>query len=462
MYLKCLKKRTLLIISVVCALVSFFWGGLQVRAEEGAPKEEELYAASAVLMDAASGRVLYGKNPEEQLPMASTTKIMTCILILENGGLEDVLTVSPYAAGMPKVKLNMYPGEQYRVKDLLYSLMLESHNDSAAALAEYFGAKYLSEQVMEKSQEGYTETDSRQAVDAFVGLMNQKAAQLGCENTWFITPNGLDAEREYTDGDGNVVKRKHSTTASELAWIMSYCVKKSPARETFLKLTQTKSYQFTANGRVFHCQNHNSFLDMMEGAVSGKTGFTNQAGYCYVGALERDGDIFVVSLLACGWPNHKTWKWSDTRKLMEYGKSNFSYQSFLEPGLAFDEGVLKPVPVLNGQTKELGRQAYVDTGVFREGTENAGLDDLALGGNRENQTGILLGKGEKVTVRYSVTDKLEAPVREGCVVGEICYLVDDVVYRREKIVTTGSVEKIDFKWCLEQILYRFWENCRTG
>ena len=109
---------------------------------------------------------------------------------------------------------------------------------------------------------------------------------------------------------------------------MSYCVKKSPAREAFLKLTQTKSYQFTANGRVFHCQNHNSFLDMMEGAVSGKTGFTNQAGYCYVGALERDGDIFVVSLLACGWPNHKTWKWSDTRKLMEYGKSNFSSRNY--------------------------------------------------------------------------------------------------------------------------------------
>ena len=99
----------------------------------------QLYAQSAVLMDAGSGRILYEKNGYESRPMASTTKIMTCILALECGNLEDYVEVSSYAAGMPKVKLGMQAGEYYRMEDLLYSLMLESHNDSAVAIAEHIG-----------------------------------------------------------------------------------------------------------------------------------------------------------------------------------------------------------------------------------------------------------------------------------------------------------------------------------
>ncbi|MDE7276814.1 MAG: D-alanyl-D-alanine carboxypeptidase, partial [Lachnospiraceae bacterium] len=99
----------------------------------------QLYAQAAVLMDADSGRVLYGKNENEVLPMASTTKIMTCILALEYGNPDDIVEVSAYAASMPKVKLYMQEGEKYRLEDLLYSLMLESHNDSAVAIAEAVG-----------------------------------------------------------------------------------------------------------------------------------------------------------------------------------------------------------------------------------------------------------------------------------------------------------------------------------
>ena len=143
---------------------------ISVYAKE--EKEElQLYAKAAVLMDADSGRVLYGKNEKEILPMASTTKIMTCILALEYGDVDEIVTASGYAARMPKVKLNVQEGERFRMGDLLYSLMLESHNDAAVVIAEAVGG----------------------SVEGFSRLMNQKARDLGCYDTYFITPNGLDA-----------------------------------------------------------------------------------------------------------------------------------------------------------------------------------------------------------------------------------------------------------------------------
>lgn len=102
---------------------------------------------------------------------------------------------------------------------------------------------------------------------------------------------------------------------------------------------------------------------MMEGALSGKTGFTNKAGYCYVGALRRDGRTFVVTLLACGWPNHKSYKWSDTRKLMQYGVEHFFFRDFTEQEIAFDETKLQPLPVINGRTARLGDTAYARIGI---------------------------------------------------------------------------------------------------
>ena len=128
--------------------------------------------------------------------MASTTKIMTCILALEKGSPKDIVTVSKYAASMPDVQLNMQSGEQFRLADLLYSLMLESHNDTAVAIAEHIGG----------------------SVKGFAKLMNQKAAELGCNKTHFVTPNGLDSD-------------KHYTTAYELCLIADYALKNSDFRK---------------------------------------------------------------------------------------------------------------------------------------------------------------------------------------------------------------------------------------
>ena len=156
------------------------------------------------------------------------------------------------------------------------------------------------------------------SVESFADLMNRKAKSIGLHHTHFVTPNGLDGENE-----GGA----HQTTAEDLAAIMKYCIWNSPKRDLFLEITETNEYQFSDLDGTSHyqCHNHNAFLQMMDGAISGKTGFTSKAGYCYVGALKRENRCYIVALLGCGWPNHKNYKWEDTRKLMEYGPVSYTH-----------------------------------------------------------------------------------------------------------------------------------------
>lgn len=287
----------------------------QERDESADSVENEnirLYAQSAVLMDADSGRVLYEKNGYKEMPMASTTKIMTCIIALENAKLDDVVTVSKYASTMPDVQLNIREGEQYILRDLLYSLMLESHNDVAVAIAEHVGG----------SKEG------------FAAMMNKKAKELGCEHTNFVTPNGLDAEGHYT-------------TAVELAKIACYAIK----NPEFIKITNTSIWNFNElkSGRSFSVSNKDRFLYMYNGAFGVKTGFTGRAGYCFVGAAKRDNKTFVSAVLASGWPPHKNYKWSDTIKLMDYGIENFEVRQIFNRDKVFD-----PVCVKDGKDPYVG------------------------------------------------------------------------------------------------------------
>lgn len=416
-------------------------------AEETEVKElsRALFAKSAVLLDASSGRVLFGKNESEPMAMASTTKIMTCILALENIDLDDEVIVSDYAAGMPKVKLNMRRGERYKVRDLLYSLMLESHNDSAVALAETIGRRKLETEQEKSSADQISQEESKAAVAAFARMMNEKAAEIGCEDTWFITPNGLDATQElWLYGEQKITKR-HSTTAKELAMIMAYCVLKSEKKEEFLEITQTKNYSFYANNRSFSLVNHNALLQMMEGVLSGKTGFTNQAGYCYVGALEDQNRTYIVALLACGWPNHKNYKWSDARKLLQYGIENFYYQSFDEAKKKYVEPKLQPVLVLKGQTKKIDEQAYVEI-KLRE--KKGDLKNTAA-------QGTLMKKSETVNVTLDRKENLVAPVEEGLEVGRVKYQISNETLREDVYVTGHPVRRIDYVWCICRVLELF-------
>jgi D-alanyl-D-alanine carboxypeptidase (penicillin-binding protein 5/6) len=266
-----------------------------------------LHALSALLLDADNNRVLYEKNGSDEMPMASTTKIMTCIVALENSKPEDIVEVSAYAAKMPDVQLNIKAGEQYYMKDLLYSLMLESHNDTAVAIAEHIGG----------------------SVEGFATMMNDKARSLGCSHTNFITPNGLDANG-------------HHTTAQELAIIASYAIK----NERFIEITNTTTHSFKEikKGRQFTVTNKNRFLYMMEGAIGVKTGFTGGAGYCFVGAIKRPDRTLVSVVLGCGWPPKKSLKWSDTKELMSYGIDNYQEKQI------FLQEELPPIFVKKGQS----------------------------------------------------------------------------------------------------------------
>lgn len=365
-----------------------------------------LYAQSAVLMDADTGRILYAKNAEEQRPMASTTKIMTLILALENANPDDIVMISDYAASMPDVQLHLRAGEHYRLGDLLYSMMLESHNDSAVAIAEHVGG----------------------TVPGFAALMNAKTRDIGCYATYFITPNGLDAE----DDTG-----VHSTTAADLARILRYCIMQSPKKEEFLKITRTNAYSFSdlEGIRTFTVGNKNAFLHMMEGALTGKTGFTGNAGYCYVGALRQEERTFIVALLACGWPNNRSYKWSDTRKLMNYGLEHFTYRN------VWQEPKLPKLPVKNG---------IPDSGNLEEEARIR----LRLS-SKEPDLKLLLSEDEQVQVETHISQEVTAPVEPGTLLGSVRYLLDGQVVKVYTVEAAEDVEAVTLGWCLEGLWQKY-------
>ena len=379
----------------ICVGLCFLFmlaGWTPARAEEDAAFS--LHARSAVLMDGDSGRILYGKEADTPLAMASTTKIMTCILALELGSGDQICTASANAAAQPQVKLGMREAEQFYLRDLLYSLMLESHNDTAVCIAESVAG----------------------SVEAFAGKMNEKAAGIGCLDTCFLTPNGLDAGEE----NGNW----HHTTAADLAEILRYCITESPKAAAFLKVTQTVGYSFSnvEKTKDYDCVNHNAFLTMMDGALTGKTGFTAKAGYCYVGALQDGGRLYIVSLLACGWPGHKSWKWSDTRRLMEYGLGTFQKQIIEDDSLAD-----RILPVEGGQISSVPVRA--DTGTFT----------------------FLMRDTEQVTRQVLLNTPLTAPVKAGEQVGSVHYFLDGEEVAVSPVRAAADVDRADGIWYIKQI-----------
>lgn len=377
----------------------------------------DLYSLSACLMDGETGRVLYEKDGYTVRANASTTKILTCILALEYGNPDDLVEISKYAASMPDVQLNVNTGEKYRLGDLLYSLMLESHNDVAAAIAEHISGD----------------------VDSFGKLMNEKAQEIGCYDTHFITPNGLD-KTEIIDGQ----EKFHGTTAADLARIMSYCIK----NQEFLNITRTSTYTFSnkvigedgniSNGqRAFTVNNKNAFLTMMDGALSGKTGFTGKAGYCYVGALERDGKTLIVALLGCGWPNNKTYKWSDTKKLMNYGIENFTKKDLFQYGVE-----LNNLRVINGKTNSENRENIVEDVVVETYIKEEAIEQLVR-------------QGEEVSIDYRAKDCVEAPVYREQIIGSVDYYLDGELIKSYPVYVKETVEDTDFKWFLVNTLNKF-------
>ena len=371
-----------------------------VRAEDPG----SLYSLSAVLMDGDSGRVLYGKEEETPRPNASTTKVMTCILALERAAGDDYVMVSARAAAQPDVQLGMLEGEQYYMEDLLYSLMLESHNDTAVAIAEHIGG----------------------TVEGFAALMNDKAVKIGCTDTHFVTPNGLDGLDEAGI---------HRTTAKDLALIMRYAIKS----KTFLHITQTREYSFSdiQGKHHFSVHNTNAFLDMQEGLLSGKTGFTADAGYCYVCACQMGEKTFVVALLGCGWPGHKTYKWQDAKKLLDYGDAFFEYRSI------WQSPDTEMIPVKNGADKKLRLGETVYVSAVPKVTEEF------------TKIRLLLKKDDKVVFRMSLPDEITAPVRAGNRLGTLDCYINNEKYKDFPVTAGESIDKATVSWCVKLVFERY-------
>ena len=225
--------------------------------KDSSSNEPKLDSRIALVYDRNSGNVLYEKNGHKTTPMASTTKIMTSIVVLEKTNLKDTVVVDKKAAATGGSRLGLKTGDKLTVNDLLYGLMLRSGNDAAVALAVYVGG----------------------SIEGFAKLMNQKAAELGLKNTNFVTPHGLDSE-------------KHYTTAYELAKMADYALK----NEKFRKIVGTKNCNITINGASKNISNTNELLEYLNGVYGIKTGFTNGAGRCLVTSCKR-GELDIITVV---------------------------------------------------------------------------------------------------------------------------------------------------------------------
>lgn len=399
-----MKSRRMAAVFLVTAVL-FICQIFPVQAAE----EKGLHALSAVLMDGETGRVLYGKEEDRARPNASTTKVMTCILALELSEGDDYVQVSAKAASQPQTRLGMKQGQQFYMEDLLYSLMLKSHNDTAVAIAEHIGG----------------------SVEDFAGLMNKKAEELGCTDTHFVTPNGLDARDR-----GGV----HHTTARDLALIMAYAIK----NETFVRITQTRDHTFSdiSGKNYYSVHNTNAFLDMETGVISGKTGFTGNAGYCYVCAARQNEKLFIVALLGCGWPGNRNYKWEDTKKLLSYGRENYRYVMLPElpalPEIPVKDAVpAEDAPYPEKNSGSSGKPAMVKI--------QASLPE------KEKTRRYLLKKTENITWETSLPAQVTAPVRKNQKIGTLSAKLDGKEIFSCLVTSREKVGRITYQWYVNRI-----------
>lgn len=288
-------------------------------------------ARAAVVMEVSSKRVLYAKNPHMKLPMASTTKIMTAILAIEMGNLDDVVVVSPRAEGVEGSSLYLAKGERLTLEQLLYGLMLRSGNDAAVAIAEHIGG----------------------SVENFVKLMNRKAVQIGAKNTNFVNPHGLHDDMHYT-------------TAYDLALISAYAMQ----NPVFRTIVSTKYKKIPWEGRSYDrvLQNKNALLWSYEGANGIKTGYTKVSRRCLASAALRNGMQLVCVVLDC-----QPW-FDDSAALLDYGFSNFKPYTVISK-----EQVMGYIPVKDGyevQVAAICREEIVLP--VKEGEEKGILVEVKL------------------------------------------------------------------------------------
>lgn len=348
-------------------------------------EEPKVNAISAVVVDGDTGRILWGKNENKPMAMASTTKIMTALVALENSDITKETTVSKNATLASPVKMHLSVGEKMTIEQLLYAMMLQSYNDSAVAVAEAVGG----------------------SVEKFCTMMNEKAKEIGCNDTVFETPNGLD-------------KGNHHSTAEDMSKIGVYALK----NQNLMKIMNTRDYTFKSSKTTYSFVNKDRLLSEYEGAIGMKTGFTGKAGHCFVGAANR-GDITLVSVvLASGWGTAgKSRKWIDTKALLNYGFNNY-----------------KKYSIINGSEK-------MNISIDKAEKEIAEL-------KYEDSVDLLLSENEKANLKIEneLPQNVTAPINYGDSVGVGKIYTGNTLLKTVKIISAENIEKIGVEYNIKKLI----------
>lgn len=349
-----------------------------------------------IVYDRNSHMVLYGKNETKPVKMASTTKIMTSLIIIENYDLSETIEVSKKAAGSGGSRLGLKAGDKITIKDLLYGLMLCSGNDAAVALAEYAGGD----------------------IQGFAELMNNKALELGLTNTHYESPHGLDSDGHYT-------------TAYELAVLSDYALK----NETFSKIVGTKNYTVTINGYPKNLSNTNELLGYLNGVYGVKTGFTNGANRCLVTACKRnDMDIICVVLGA----DTKKFRTQDSIKLIEYAFKNFTYINANDiAGSSFE----------NWKDENL---KYLDINKSSSNSfelEVKTCENPILSVNKNDV--------DNIKTSISINTNLEAPISSNTVIGTLTLSLDDKILLTLDIINSDNINRKNIPYYLKYFFLNY-------
>lgn len=343
------------------------------------PKISSRYA---IVLDRKSKAIICGKNEKDKTKMASTTKIMTSIIVLENTNLNNIVEISAKAAGTGGSRLKIKKGDKITVKDLLYGLMLRSGNDAAVALAEYVGG----------------------SIEGFAILMNKKAEELGLENTNFVTPHGLDSEEHYT-------------TVYELAILTDYALN----NEVFSEIVKTKVCNITINGYPRTISNTNELLGNLNGVYGVKTGFTNGAGRCLVSSIKR-GNLDVICIVLGA--DTKKIRTVDSVKLIEYTFANFENIDIRDK---IEEEFTNWRNINEGRINiEKGIKNSIDIKL-----EEYNLESYPIKRNTDN----------KLEIKINANLNLIAPVEINTKIGELTILYDNNIISKINILTSEKVRK---------------------
>ena len=378
------------ILSFLLALTLSISGIVPVFGEEAA--QLSLESKSGILMDAATGTILYEKNSHEAMPPASVTKVMTMLLIYEaeeagQFSWKDSVQVSEHAASMGGSQVFLEPGEIQTAADMTKCIAIASANDAAVAMAEFVAG----------------------SEEAFVERMNKRAKELGMQDTCFRNACGLD-----TDG--------HMTSAHDIAVMSRELMTRFPEIREYTTTWQDMIVHKTRKGESeFGLTNTNKLIKWYEGATGLKTGSTGKALYCLSGTAERDGLHLIAVVMAA--PDFKV-RFQETMKLLDYGFANYSAQK----GLPAEEKMAE-IPITKGMADT------VDAVVKEE-------------------ISFLLKKdsGKEWETKVETLPIVDAPVKKGEKVGEVVYTISGKEVGRADLITAEDVEKADLGTMLERML----------